>query len=311
MGLIDRAMNKGSGGASSASRSRAAQAPAPRLVAVNGHGAAAAADEAGAVDFGAAEGMVPSNGDAREVPHLVRRRLQIDTQALKDRWYRDEHGERNTLARDFQEIKRPLLNKAFGRGVPALPNGQRVMVTSALPREGKTYCAINLALSIAAERDHGVVLVDADVARPSVLRELGVDGGSDVGLIDWLADESVDVGELVLPTSIKRFKVLPAGRRHHRATELLTSDSMRRLLERLTAIYPDEILVFDSPPLMVTSEALALASHMGQIVMVVAAGQTERDVVAQALAKLDSAPVAGLILNKVSPKTSAGYYGAY
>ncbi len=249
------------------------------------------------------------DGVAGQMGAAPRRRLRIDVDGLKRRWFRDAKGERTTLPREFQEIKRPLLDAALGRGMPALANGRRIMVTSALPREGKTFCSINLALSIAAERDHGVVLVDADVARPSVPRELGV--RTDRGLIDCLLDDSLSPAEVVCGTNIKRFSILPAGIRHRNATELLSSAAMSRFLDRLSRLYPDEIIVFDSPPLMVTSESRVLASHMGQIVLVVAAGETPRDVVNEAIGKLGSTAIAGVVLNKMSANRRAGYYGLY
>lgn len=232
-------------------------------------------------------------------------RVVIDTDALRWRWYRTPDKRHTSVARDFKEIKRPLLTRAWGRGSERVPNGRRIMVTSALPREGKTFCAINLALSIAAERDRGVILIDADLARPSVPRELGIEGG--MGLVDWLLDEHVEVDQVVRRTNIKRLQLLTAGHRHHRATELLTSDAMDRLLLRLDALYPDAIFVFDSSPLLATSESAALADHVGQVVMVVASGETTRASVIEALDKLPENLAIGTILNKVPRSRSSGY----
>ena len=114
----------------------------------------------------------------------------------------------------------------------------------------------------------------------------------------------------MLSTNIKRFSILPAGRRHRRANELLASESMDLLMDRLTELFPNEVIVFDSPPLLVTSEAHSLVQHMGQVVMVVAAGETRRSVVAEAVERLGSAPVSGVILNKSSKRQQA-YYGTY
>ena len=233
-------------------------------------------------------------------------RAIIDTDSLRWRWYRTADRQHTTVARDFKEIKRPLLARAWGRGSERVPKGRRIMVTSALPREGKTFCAINLALSIAAERDRGVILVDADLARPSVPKELGIEAGA--GLVDWLLDEGFDVEQVVRRTNIKRFQLLTAGHRHPRATELLTSDAMDRLLHRLDALYPEDIFVFDSSPLLATSESAALADHVGQVVMVVASGETTRASVSEALDKLPSGVEVGMILNKVpSRRLSPGY----
>ena len=206
-------------------------------------------------------------------------------------------------------IKRPLIANAFGPDASGRPNARRVMVTSSLPGEGKSHCAINLALSIAAERDHQVLLVDADVAKPSIARHLGVQMGA--GLMDWLLDGGPDLGALVRPTSVDRLSILPAGRRDEQATELLASAAMGRLLEALAERYPDRIVVFDSPPLMVTTEARVLASYMGQVVMVVEAGRTPREVVDEALGMLPREQVVGLVLNKSRRGAAGGYYGSY
>lgn len=211
----------------------------------------------------------------------------------------------------FRVIKRPLVTNAFGRQDRApIYNGKRVMVTSAFPGEGKSFCAVNLAMSIAAERDHKVILIDADVARPSLPRMLGIEPGT--GLLDWLAARNPpDVAEIVLPTNVDSLSVVRAGHRHEHATELLASGAMAKLLDALTTRYPDSILIFDTPPLLVTTEARVVASYMGQIVMVVEAGKTSREAVAEALSTIESCEVIGLVLNKAQKIESQGYYQGY
>lgn len=237
--------------------------------------------------------------------------VRIHLESLRAAGLVTPSGEQTPTYAQFRVIKRPLVNNAFGRQDRApLPNGKRVMVTSAFPGEGKTFCAINLAMSIAAERDHQVILIDADVARPSVPRILGIDPGP--GLLDWLAEEiPPDIGEFVLPTNVDSLSVLRSGRKHDHATELLASAAMSRLLDTLTARYPDAILIFDTPPLLVTTEARVVASFMGQIVMVVEAGKTPRDSVAEALSTIESCEVIGLVLNKAHKVEKQGYYQGY
>ncbi|RTL03399.1 MAG: protein tyrosine kinase, partial [Neisseriaceae bacterium] len=184
-----------------------------------------------------------------------------------------------------------------------------IMVTSSLPGEGKSFCALNLALSIAMERDITVMLVDADVAKPSVLNNLGV--RAEAGLMDLLLDRSLQVGDVLLRTNIEKFSVLPAGRRHKHATELLASDAMARLLDEIATRYPDRVVIFDSPPLLVTSEARELAAHMGQIVMVVEAGRTSQDAVNEALNYLQVCDIVNLLMNKTESMVSMDGYGGY
>jgi exopolysaccharide/PEP-CTERM locus tyrosine autokinase len=183
-----------------------------------------------------------------------------------------------------------------------------VLVTSALAGEGKTFCAINLAISIAMEMDHTVLLVDADVAKPSIPQALGVE--AERGLMDVLLDSKIDLAEVLCKTDIVKLALLPAGRAHQHATELLASDAMRVLLQEMAEHHRDRIVIFDSPPLLVASEAGVLASQMGQIVMVVEAGRTSEAALRDALGRIESSNVVGLLLNKgEGPGLGYGYGG--
>ena len=245
----------------------------------------------------------PVSGGATRAREPVR--LHLEGMRLKGML--TPESKQSITGEEFRVIKRPLLANAFGKNTAPVKNGKRIMVTSAFPGEGKSFCAINLAMSIAAERDHKVLLIDADVARPSIPRELGI--SAEVGLMDWLLDPKLDVADLVLSTNVDKLSILPAGRRHQQATELIASASMSRLLELISARFPDRICIFDSPPLLVTTEARTLASYMGQIVMVVEAGRTPRDVITEALATVASCEVVGLVLNKAKKIETSGYYG--
>ena len=220
-------------------------------------------------------------------------------------------GERTQISEEFRLIKRPLLSNAFRRDGKAIKHGNMIMVTSALPGEGKTFTAINLATSIALERDQTVLLVDADVAKASIPEFLGIP--YEKGLLDVLADSSVQLSDVMIRTQIENFSILPAGRRHRNSTELLASEAMRKLVEELATRYPDRIVVFDSPPLLATSEASVLGSHMGQIVMVVETGKTPQEALREALTHVEQCEFVGLVMNKGSTgaRDSYGYYGSY
>ena len=232
--------------------------------------------------------------------------IDIDLRRLSARGFITPGAAPSVLQQQFRIIKRPLIANAFGRAGTALPRGKRVMVTSALPGEGKSFCAINLAMSVAAERDHQVLLVDADVARPSIPRELGVRTGA--GLMDWLIDGPADIDTLVRPTNVEKLAILPAGRRDPNATEFIASSAMTRLLDVLSERYPDRLIIFDSPPLLVTTEARVLASHMGQIVVVVEADKTARESVNAAVEMIEGCEIVGLLLNKAAQSSSKGHY---
>ena len=274
--------------------------------AMAGSGAAAVASAEPAVQLA---GVRPGAAAARPAARgLAREPVQVHLESMRARGMIVPDGEQTQIGQEFRVIKRPLIRNAFGAGAQSVRNGRRVMVTSAFPGEGKSFCAINLAMSIAAERDHKVLLIDADVARPSIPRELGIT--VERGLMDWLVDGTPDIEDLVLPTQVEKLSILPAGRRHTHATELLASASMSRLFERLSARYSDCVMIIDSPPLLVTTEARVLATYMGQIVMVVEANRTPRDAVREALSTIESSEIVGLVLNKArEADAGGGYYG--
>ena len=222
-------------------------------------------------------------------------------------------AEKSQIAEEFRIIKRPLIANAFGQGTARVKNGNLIMVTSSLPGEGKSFCAINLAVSMAMEMDRTVLLIDADVAKPRIPEYLGIH--ADKGLLDVLQDKDLKLSDVMIKTDIAKLTVLPAGRTYKRATELLASAAMTRLVEDIGNRYPDRIIVFDSPPLLATSESSVLATHMGQIVMVVEAERTSQEAVREALSHIQSCEVVGMLLNKTTPTPGAdyyyGYYGSY
>jgi len=253
-----------------------------------------------------AAASIPAAARAAPAP-AVSKRVELDLEALAAMGLVTPNAPRTPMADQYRVIKRPLIRNATGRGAEMLNHGNLIMVTSALAGEGKSFTSLNLAMSIAAELDHTVMLVDADVARPSVLRMLGLPPGP--GLLDVL-DESVDLADALLRTSIDKLTVLPSGTPHARATELLASDAMRKLLDDMARRYPDRIIIFDSPPLLLTTESAVLASQMGQIVVVVHAESTPQSAVRRALSTIESCPVRLMLLNQARVDADGSYgYG--
>ena len=237
-------------------------------------------------------------------------RIELNYEKLKLAGMVTPDMERSQTAEEFRHIKRPLLLNAFGEGALKAANSNLIMVTSTRPGEGKTFTTINLALSIAMERDLTVLLVDADVAKPSIARVLNYPGTA--GLVDYLADHGRPLSDFILQTSLPKLRILPSGRRHVHSTELLASESMLKLVQELAQRYPDRVVLFDSPPLLATSEAAVLAGLMGQVVMVVEAGKTKREEVNEALTLLNANQYVGLVLNKTGKPFGADYYyGSY
>jgi protein-tyrosine kinase len=236
------------------------------------------------------------------------KRVALDLDAMAASGLLVPSQSRNLLANEFRVIKRPLIANAMGKGSTPIPNGNLIMVTSALPGEGKSFTAVNLAISIAMELDNTVMLVDADVARPSILNMVGLPPSE--GLLDVVKENSLDISRVLLHTNIEKLSILPSGTPHPRATELLASDAMIRLLDDMAKRYPDRIIVFDSPPLLLTTEARALASHMGQIVVVVQSGETTQTAVKEAVSTIESCPLKMMVLNQARQSASDRYgYG--
>jgi len=245
----------------------------------------------------------------RGEPVVTSRRVDLDLQALQAAGIVTPNAPRTNIADQFRVVKRPLILNAMGKGAAPVNHGNLIMVTSALSGEGKSFTSVNLAMSIAAELDHTVMLVDADVARPSVLRMLGLPPGP--GLLDLLEGRA-EMSDVLLRTNIDKLTVLPSGTPHPRATELLASDAMRQLLADMASRYPDRIIIFDSPPLLLTTESRVLASHMGQIVVVVHAGKTLQADVQHALSTIEACPVKLMLLNKATSQIHGSYgYGGY
>jgi len=223
--------------------------------------------------------------------------VQLDLTALSGSGFVTPNSPRSVTTDQYRVIKRPLLENATGKGASLVANGNLIMVTSALPGEGKSFTAINLAMSLAMELDHTVMLVDADVTRPSVMSKLGLPPAA--GLLDVLRGGKTKLADVLLRTNVDGLTLLPAGLPHDRATELLASDAMTDLLDEMSKRYSDRIIIFDSPPLLLTTEARVLSNHMGQVVVVGRAEKTLQSEVEHALSTIEACPIKLLVLNQV------------
>lgn len=211
------------------------------------------------------------------------------------------------VADEFRRIKRPLIDNVVRRRGDESDHMNVIIITSALPGAGKTFCSVNLAASISLERELNVLLVDADVAKPHISKAF--DLSDQPGLIDILEDETRSIADVLIRTDLNDIQVLPAGRKHTQSTELLASDRMADVVKELATRYPDRIIVMDSPPLLMTSEAQVLAKQAGQIALVVESGKTLHQDVQEALETLDQSKPINVILNKSLYTQPGGYYG--
>lgn len=228
----------------------------------------------------------------------------IDRIALVEGGYLLPGGPVTAMSEEFRLLKRDLLAQ-LGRD----PRGNRILVCSAHSGEGKSFCAINLALSLAAEKDREILLVDADFGKPGIPETLGLSSGP--GLMDALVNPAQAIEDCVIPTDIPALSVLPAGQRSNNDTEYLASARTDMLLKRLTEGRPDRIILFDSPPLLAASAAAVLASHAALALLVVRADRTSESALRDAAGMLKGAGQVQLLLNGVTFSGTGRRFGSY
>ena len=234
--------------------------------------------------------------------------INVDIDELKNQGLHPRDEDLELVRQEFRQIKRPVLNTAFANAEAGEDDANVIMIASALPKSGKTFCSFNLATSIARERDVGAVIVDADVLKPNISRAFGLEDR--IGLIDYLLVSSVTLDDILVGTDLNDIFVVPAGRQHEEATELLASRRMKELMHGLSERYYARAIIVDTPPLLLTNEAHALAENMGQIVMVVEAGESSQESTLQALSSLDRSKPINAILNKARNASFGGYAGS-
>lgn len=243
---------------------------------------------------------------ALPAPEIVYRSAKVNRADLIDQGFVMPDAAITALAEEFRIVKRTLLLNAIGP--TALPNGRRILICSAQANEGKTFCAVNLALSMANERDIEVLLIDGDFAKPTVLSTLGIEGP--VGLMDALGDPDIDVETLVIKTDVGNLSVLPSGKYTNEATELIAADRTRVIIERLSA-KPNRIILFDSPPALAASPASVLAYHVGQVLLVVRADKTAEAELRDAVLLLGGCEEIQLLLNGARFAPNSRRFGSY
>lgn len=232
--------------------------------------------------------------------------VNLDWDYIGSQGFLTQDTERLQLLEEYRTIKRPIMANAFGGRSKGIERANLILVTSSVPGEGKTFSAINLALSFAQEKDHEVLLIDADVAKPSVSEVLGIDNTP--GLIEYLESDDMDLSEIIQNTDMDGFRIVPAGNRHSYSTELLASKKMANLATELSQRYSDRIVIFDSPPILAATQGEVLATLVGQVVLVIEAETTPQATVKETVAKLDKCDVVLALLNKTNHGFGFGSY---
>jgi receptor protein-tyrosine kinase len=238
--------------------------------------------------------------------------VELDFQALQNSGFLTPESERSLLAEEYRVIKRPIVRAAIDFQKVAGGRDNAVLVTSSRPEEGKTFTAINLAMSIAAEHDFHVLLIDGDMRRRGMSKAFGL--SERTGLMDVLDGGAVSLPDAILRTNVPRLSILPAGRSAAAPTEILASEKMRNIVSDITHRYRDRFIIFDSPPVLAASEPGVLAGYVGQVIMVVRANETTKQAVAESLDLIESCSNVNFVLNSATSSARRdrfGYYGNY
>lgn len=230
--------------------------------------------------------------------------VELPLEQMRKNGYLVPDSAKGLLTEEYRRVKRPLLKNISSNSMTK--NSNVIMVTSSISGEGKTYTALNLAMSIALERDRTVLLVDGDVIKGSASGVLGIDRRAK-GLTDLLAGDCSDMQQVILATNVPGFNFLPSGSNHDYANELLSSSAMSQCMDELAERYSDRVIVIDSSPMLQTNEAGIMAEHAGQIVFVVAWAETSQKMITEAIQQIDKDTYVGILLNKSN--TSGRGYG--
>lgn len=258
----------------------------------------------------------PSSSSSEEPAKVLDNSLEgneeiaLNLEQLSEKGMVDNSAERRLINEEYRAIKRKILSNAFGPLSKTLERSNVVMVTSSKPGEGKTFTAVNLALSIASEQDKTVLLVDADVLRPNVMKTLGLSNRE--GLIEYLLGERKSISDIMLSTNIPKLKLIAAGKSHHLSNELLASDVMRSTVDEFSTRYKDRIVIIDTPPLLGINETYVLANLAGQAIVVCEEGRSKIHDIKNSVAHLNPEMAIGFVVNKsLRRENGPGYYGYY
>jgi protein-tyrosine kinase len=246
-----------------------------------------------------------ANG-AASMPHVepaqiarIAQPVHLDYAKLRASRIVTPDNKRSGAYNEFRSLKRKLLPMTLDPETGIVARNV-VMVTSALPREGKTFTAMGFAISLAAESNLNVILVDGDVVRGSIADYFH--GEDQDGLVELLTGKRQRIDDLLHPCSdLPRLHVLFAGKRHEAAPEMLASSRMGEICAALSKHFQQSIVLFDAPPVLAASEPAAMAAHAHHLIMLVASDRSARHQVESALAEVSCCPSISLLFNK-SPR---------
>jgi exopolysaccharide/PEP-CTERM locus tyrosine autokinase len=223
--------------------------------------------------------------------------IRFDLPKLVEAGLLDPDHTRKHLASEYRQVKKSLLADNVFDDASGIPRKNLIMVGSAERGEGRSFICLNLSMSLAIESGHSIVLVDSDIDNPRLSELIGI--GDEKGLVDLLADPSLDPMQMISPTDVSGLSVLPAGNKHEHTAELFASERATKLFEDMAVVDPMRIFVFDSSPILLSTAGPALAEQVGQILFVLHAGKTLQQSVHEALGQLDSNRPISILMNQV------------
>lgn len=231
--------------------------------------------------------------------------IELDLDSLGKLGYLTPNTDNKLLFEQYRRIKLPILKTAF-ENEDITKNKNIVMVTSSVTGEGKSFTSLNLAMSVAYEYNHTVLLIDADISKQMSSKVMGVKGAN--GLIEYLTDREKYLENLILKTNIPKLNLIPSGSYSELVTELYSSNKMTDLVDELSTRYQDRLIIIDTPPVLEDSSAKVLTNLANQIVYIVEAEKTPRHIVEQGLRILGQDKPIGIVLNKSNARHNPSYY---
>lgn len=209
------------------------------------------------------------------------------------------HAPRSVEAEHFKVLRTNLIFPASGKPP------RKILVTSALPNDGKSFISSNLATSIAQGIEEYVMLIDCDLRKPTIHSYFGYD--QVVGLSEHLSS-GTDLAKVLLKSVVPKLTILPTGQPPSNPTELLSSKKMKNLLEEVTNRYEDRYIIIDSPPPSMAAETMAMVNLVDGVIIVVKSGKTPKSAVAETVEQIGKDKLLGIVLN-YSDLSSQKYYG--
>ena len=306
--VVNRAMERDALDGDTAPKAYSVQTQAPAL---RRDGVTMVGPGDDSVRMSAAQATKPAPSPLRptNAPTLPGKTVRLDFRALRQNGCITPDNMTSSISNEFRGIKRKLLQKVRDPQTRAAVSNL-IMVTSSLPGEGKTFSSINLALSLAAERGLQVLLIDADVIRPSVGNMFMAPPTE--GLTDLLTGKVAHVSDVLHRCAdIPNLAVIFAGNPSANTPELISSGKMANLCRELSARYPDRVIVLDTPPVLASTEPAILASYVHHLLMVVAADQTDRHQLRKSLETVASCQSVSLLFNKAPSWNEAEYIAYY